>query len=78
MIIFQEERFMYPIYPLLAFAAALSVSIVLRWISTAAGTKAASTSGLLRGGALVLLGLIATALGVSRIASSHTNYGGKF
>ncbi len=73
---------MYPIYPLLAFAAALSVSTALKIVGMLFGTTPASTSSsmakLLRRGAMMLLFAGSAALFFARVASSHTNYGGTY
>lgn len=66
---------MYPIYPLLAFAAALSVSAALELVGTIFSSKVAK---LLRRGAMFLLVVVSAALFLARVASNHTNYGGEF
>lgn len=70
---------MYPIYPLLALAAALSVNTALEWVSAIgeAAPGAKSWVRRLRGGALFVLAVLSAALGLSRIASNRVNYGGK-
>jgi len=73
---------MYPIYPLLAFAAALSVSTALKMVGMLFGVASASTSStavkLLRRGSMLLLTAGSAALFFARVASSHTNYGGTY
>lgn len=66
---------MYPIYPLLAFAAALSVSAALKFVDTIFSSKVAKV---LRRGAMFLLFVVSAALFLARVTSNHINYGGKF
>lgn len=73
---------MYPIYPLLAFSAALSVSTGLKVVGMLFGAASDSTSSsvvkLLRRGSMVLLIAGSAALFFARVASSHANYGGTY
>ena len=71
---------MYPIYPLLAFAAALSVSAALQVIGLCFGAPNTSASSsvfkLLHRGSMLFLFAGSAALFSARVASNHTNYGG--
>lgn len=73
---------MYPIYPLLAFAAALSVSAALQVVGLLFGAPATSASSsvfkLLRRGSMLILFALSAALFSARVASNHTNYGGMY
>jgi hypothetical protein len=82
----QEERFMYPIYPLLCFLAALSLDagaalLDVLWArlrpSAPPSPTSTSSSKLGVGGRLArLVCVLALPLGVSRVLASRRNYGG--
>ena len=73
----QEERFMYPIYPLLCFLAALSLDAGLRVLGLVWPRPLQPTSPRSRRVLSLLLCALAVPLGVSRMLASHRNYGGQ-
>lgn len=67
---------MYPIYPVLAFAGALSVQTVLQLPEHLLGLSVVGAKRVQKT-ALVVLTLLGGALCLSRIVSNTANFGGK-
>ena len=70
----KEERFMYPVYPLLAFNAAIAVHLLLAWLGSGSTRGLASTTPKLRLAAvgLILAGtVIVSVLRVIGIATAY-------
>lgn len=66
----KEERFLFPIYPLLCLAAAVTLSAVAHRVRSIRARAGATLSTLLVGGALALYAL----LSLSRVTSNVVNY----
>lgn len=71
----KEERFMYPVYPLLAINAAISVHIILSYVGTTDPKTLISKIPLrLRFAALIFSAIVAIDLGLLRTIGSLTAY----
>lgn len=71
----KEERFMYPMYPLLALNAAISLHIVLNYVGSTNPNELMSKIPLrLRFAAITFVAIVAVNLGLLRIAGMITAY----
>lgn len=71
----KEERFMYPVYPLIAFNAAMSMHMILQWLGNVpADSIVGRIPPKIRLGALVLLVLLSFDISISRNIGLATAY----